>query len=77
MKRWDLRAHKNDFLNRMMELINNDLGDNEVGIFLFEVGDFSGIYQAHDIIKENNWILLNSLRFNEVDWTIIVKKANK
>jgi len=46
----------------------------EVGIFLFEVGDFSSIQKSADIVKENGHELMNSLKFNEVDWTIVVKR---
>ena len=74
MKRYDLREHKDNFLPRMVEIINNDIADGENGIFLFEIGDFSPIQASADCVKENNWTLMNSLKFNEVDWTIVVKK---
>ena len=74
MKRYDLRDHKDNFLSRMVEIINSDINDGENGIFLFEIGDFSAIQASADCIKENNWTLMNSLKFNEVDWTIVVKK---
>ena len=74
MKRYDLREHKENFLPRMVEIMNNDIADGENGIFLFEIGDFSPIQASADCVKENNWTLMNSLKFNEVDWTIVVKK---
>jgi len=74
MKRYDLRDHKDNFLPRMVEIINGDINDGENGIFIFEIGDFSAIQASADCIKENNWTLMNSLKFNEVDWTIVVKK---
>ena len=74
MKRYDLRDHKDNFLPRMVEIINGDINDGENGIFIFEIGDFSAIQTSADCIKENNWTLMNSLKFNEVDWTIVVKK---
>ncbi len=74
MKRYDLRELKADFLSRMVEIINKDIVNGENGIFLFEIGDFSAIQASADCIKENNWTLMNSLKFNEVDWTIVVKK---
>jgi NADH-quinone oxidoreductase subunit E len=74
MKRYDLRHLKDNFYERMLELIDNDLSPNEVGIFLFEIGDFSPIQKSADIVKENGHELMNSLKFNEVDWTIVVKK---
>ena len=74
MKRYDLRNHKENFLPRMVEIMNTDIADGENGIFLFEIGDFSAIQESADCVKENKWTLMNSLKFNEVDWTIVVKK---
>ncbi len=74
MKRYDLRHLHEDFYDRMLELIDKDLQNNEVGIFLFEIGDFSPIQKSADVIKEAGHELLNSLKFNEVDWTIVVRK---
>jgi len=74
MKRYDLRHLKDNFYDRMVELIDTDLSKGEVGIFLFEIGDFSPIQKSADIIKEHGHELMNSLKFNEVDWTIVVKK---
>ena len=44
-------------------------------IFLFEMGDFSGVQKSADLVAGLNSTLLNSLRFNAVDWTIVVKKG--
>ncbi len=74
MKRYDLRELKADFMPRMVELMNKDVKDGENGIFLFEIGDFSTVQATADMVKENSWTLMNSLKFNEVDWTIVVKK---
>ncbi len=74
MKRYDLRALKDNFYDRMIELIENDLAPEEVGIFIFEIGDFSSVQKSADIIKQNGHELLNSLKFNEVDWTIMAKR---
>ena len=74
MKRFDLRHLHDDFYDRMVELIDHDLRAGEVGIFLFEVGDFSSIQKSADVVKEHGHTLMNSLKFNEVDWTIVVKK---
>ncbi|HHO42370.1 MAG TPA: hypothetical protein ENN12_03320 [Epsilonproteobacteria bacterium] len=74
MKRFDLRHLKDDFYGRMIELIKEDLALDEVGIFLFEIGDFQSVQKSADLIKESGNELLNSLKFNEVDWTIVVKK---
>lgn len=77
MKRYDLRHLHDDFYGRMAELIDEGLAVGEVGIFLFEVGDFSHIQRSADFIKELGHDLMNSLKFNEVDWTIVVKKVDE
>ncbi len=74
MKRYDLRHLKDSFYDRMLTLIKGDLKKDEVGIFLFEIGDFSSIQKSADVIKEAGHDLLNSIKFNEVDWTIVVRK---
>ncbi|MCI4400228.1 MAG: NADH-ubiquinone oxidoreductase subunit E family protein [Campylobacteraceae bacterium] len=74
MKRFDLRHLKNEFYGRLVELMNKEIAKGEVAIFLFEVGDFSPVQKSADLVKENGWTLMNSLKFNEVDWTIMVKK---
>lgn len=75
MKRYDLRPLKDNFYDRMFELIRNDISEGENAIFLFEVGDFSPIQKVADMVKENNYTLMNSLKFNEVDWTVVIKKS--
>ncbi|MBL0721770.1 MAG: NADH-ubiquinone oxidoreductase subunit E family protein [Sulfurovum sp.] len=77
MKRYDLRHLKDEFYERMVELINTDLKVEEVGIFLFEIDDFTSIQKSADVIKEQGHDLMNSLKFNEVDWTIVVKRADE
>jgi len=74
MKRYDLRNHKENFLPRLVEIMNTEIEDGENSIFLFEIGDFSPIQAVADSVKENNWILMNSLKYNEVDWTVVIKK---
>ena len=76
MKRYDLRHLKDDFYDRMVELIEKGLKVDEVGIFLFEVGDFSHVQKSADVVKELGHELMNSIKFNEVDWTIVVKKVS-
>ena len=75
MKRYDLRQHKTEFIPRLVELINTEISNDENGIFLFEIGDFTAIQEVADTVKENNWTLMNSLKFNEVDWTVVIKKT--
>ncbi len=74
MQRFDLRHLKDNFYNRMVELLEKDTKPNEVAIFLFEIGDFSPVQKSADIIKENRHELMNSLKYNEVDWTVVVKR---
>jgi len=74
MKRFDLRHLKDDFYDRMNEIMKSDVEYGEVAIILFEVGDFTSVQKSADAIKEGGYDLLNSLKFNEVDWTIVVKK---
>jgi len=74
MKRFDLRHLKSDFYTRMVDIMSKEVAKGEVAIFLFEVGDFSPVQKSADVIKENGYTLMNSLKFNEVDWTIVVKK---
>jgi len=74
MKRYDLRPLKDNFYDRMLELVENDLKPEEVGIFIFEIGDFSPVQKSADVIKESGHELMNSLKFNEADWTIVVKR---
>lgn len=76
MQRYDLRHLHDDFYDRMGELIESGLKVDEVGIFMFEVGDFSHIQKSADFIKETGHELMNSIKFNEVDWTLVVKKLS-
>ncbi len=75
MKRYDLRALKDDFYNRMLQLLKEDIKDSENAIFIFEIGDFSPIQKSADLLYKNGYTLMNSIKFNEVDWTIVVKKV--
>lgn len=74
MKRYDLRPLKDNFYSRMLELMDKDIADGENAIFLFEIGDFTHIQKSADVVYEAGYTLMNSLKFNEVDWTIVVKK---
>ncbi len=75
MKRYDLRNHGENFIPRLVELMNSEILPDENGIFLFEIGDFTSVQKVADSVKENNWTLMNSIKFNEVDWTVVVKKT--
>lgn len=74
MKRYDLRHLKENFAGRMSDIIKNEATQGEVLIFLFEIGDFTPIQKSADLVKELGCELMNSLKFNEADWTIVVKK---
>lgn len=75
MKRFDLRPLKNDFYDRMLELMDKQIVDDETAIIMFEIGDFQNIQKSADVIYEAGYTLMNSIKFNEVDWTLVVKKV--
>jgi len=75
MIRYDLRNLKDNFIPRLVELMDTEISKDENGIFLFEIGDFSAIQEVANVAKKNNWTLMNSLKFNEVDWTVVIKKT--
>jgi len=78
MKRYDLRHLHDDFYDRMAELIDEGLKVGEVGIFLFEIkNDFSHVQRSAKFVRELGHDLLNSLKFAEPDWTIVVKKLDE
>lgn len=74
MQRFDLRHLKNNFYDKMLQILNSDVKSEEIAIFLFEVGDFTAVQKSADLVKNNGHELMNSLKFNEVDWTIVVKR---
>jgi NADH-quinone oxidoreductase subunit E len=74
MQRFDLRHLKDNFYDEMIKKIENETKEGEVSIFLFEIGDFSPVQKSADLVKERGHELMNSLKFNEVDWTITVKR---
>jgi NADH-quinone oxidoreductase subunit E len=77
MQRYDLRHLKENFYDRMLEVMKDDVAEGEVAIFMFEIGDFSSVQKSADAIKEAGYELMNSLKYNEVDWTIVVKKSSE
>ncbi|PSM52164.1 putative NADH:quinone oxidoreductase I chain E (cl24924 superfamily) [Campylobacter blaseri] len=74
MKRYDLRHLGQDFLTRMGEIIKSSY-NGEVMVFLFEIGDFSSVQKSANLVEGLNSTLMNSIKFNQVDWTIVVKKG--
>jgi NADH-quinone oxidoreductase subunit E len=76
MERYDLRKHKDNFYDRMTEIIEKEAKSGEVIIFLFELGDFTAVQKSSDLMKELGHDVLNSIKFNEVDWTLVVKRKS-
>jgi NADH-quinone oxidoreductase subunit E len=76
MERYDLRKYKDSPYDRMVEVMKTEAKAGEVIIFLFEVGDFTPVQKAHDLMKEQGHEVMNSLKFNEVDWSLVVKRKN-
>jgi len=74
MERYDLRKHKDKFYDRMVEVMDKEAKPGEVIIFMFEIGDFSSVQKSADLMKEHGHEIMNSLKFNEVDWTLVVKR---
>ncbi len=74
MKRFDLRYLKNDFYDKMLELMDKQISSEETAIIMFEISDFNNIQKSADVIYEAGYTLMNSIKFNEVDWTLVVKK---
>lgn len=75
MRRVDLRKSQNLFQD--LKNIIDDACIGEVLVVLFEIGDFSNVEKSFAFVKEQNCELLNSLKFNQVDWTIVIKKAKQ
>ncbi len=73
MKRYDLRKLNNNFEPRMKEILESHKA-KEVAIFLFEIGDFTSVQRSADLVRGCGYELLNSLKFNEVDWTVVCQK---
>ncbi len=74
MERYDLRKHKAKFYDRMVEVMDKEAKPGEVIIFMFEIGDFSSVQKSADLMKEHGHEIMNSIKFNEVDWTLVVKR---
>lgn len=73
MRRVDLRKSENLFAD-LAEIITQAY-KGEVLVVLFEIGDFSTVERSFSFVKEQGCELLNSLKFNQVDWTIVIKKG--
>lgn len=74
MRRVDLRHLKSEFLSALGQQIKaGEAG--EVIVFLFEIGDFSGVTKAVNLAYNLNCEVMNSLKFNQVDWVLTIKKG--
>ncbi|MFV0481447.1 MAG: NADH-ubiquinone oxidoreductase subunit E family protein [Campylobacteraceae bacterium] len=72
MKRYDLRHLKENFEERMGELIN-EAESKEALIFIFETILEDRLQKILKDIDAKGHEVLNSLRFNEIDWTIAIR----
>ncbi|MDR0407322.1 MAG: NADH-ubiquinone oxidoreductase subunit E family protein [Campylobacteraceae bacterium] len=72
MRRYDLRGCEQDFKTRLLEVLSKGL-DKEVLIFIFESVPDNRLREIINAIREKNGEVLNSLKFNELDWTIVVR----
>jgi len=75
MKRFDLRHLKDNFYDRMLELMDRQISEGETAIIIFEIGNFDNIQKSADVILEAGYTLMNSIKFTEVDWTLVIKKV--
>ncbi|WP_104750110.1 NADH-ubiquinone oxidoreductase subunit E family protein [Helicobacter cynogastricus] len=80
MKRFDLRHLRDEpnsaVIARMRAILDESVSPGEVVIFMFEVVDFDIVEQSAEAIRDRGDVLMNSLRFNRVDWTLVVKRAD-
>ena len=76
MRRIDLRHLKAEFLGEMGEILA-DADAGEAIIFLFEIGDFSAVENALNLALQSGCEITTSLKFNQADWTLTVKKAKR
>ncbi|EAL1485047.1 hypothetical protein CK571_07580 [Campylobacter coli] len=74
MRRVDLRKSKELFED--LAQIIKEAQKGEVLVVLFEIGDFSPVEKSFSFVNEQGCELLNSLKFNQVDWTIVIKKES-
>ncbi|MDR2100316.1 MAG: hypothetical protein LBP40_05795 [Campylobacteraceae bacterium] len=72
MKRYDLRHLEEHFPKRVFELMQISQ-KGEVSIFIFQIAPNETLQTLIKNLKRKGHEVMNSLRFNEVDWTIVVK----
>lgn len=76
MRRVDLRHLKGEFLHDMQATLAHARA-GEVLVFLFEIGEFDAVERAINLVLVQGDELMTSLKFNQVDWTIVVKKGRR
>ena len=74
MRRVDLRHLRDEFLSALGQQIKAS-EPGEVVIFLFEIGDYSGVTKVVNLAYNLNCEVMNSLKFNQVDWALTIKKG--
>ena len=72
MRRYDLRGYKSGFEAKLLEIVK-ELQKEEAAIFLFETPNDDTLKRVIGKIREYKGDVLNSLKFNEVDWTLVVR----
>lgn len=75
MRRVDLRGFGSKFLGELDEHMSKAV-TREVIIFIFEIGDFTPVESAISHANDKGYELMNSLKFNQTDWTLVLKKAS-
>lgn len=74
MRRIDLRKSKDLFSELKTQI--DSMNDKDVLVVLFEIGDFSNVEKSFEFVYENNCKILNSLKFNQMDWMLCIKKES-
>jgi NADH-quinone oxidoreductase subunit E len=75
MKRYDLRREKGGFEKRLFEILKSS-AHGEAVIFLFEKVGEEQLKELITKIRAAGDDVLNSLKYNEADWTIVVRISN-
>jgi len=76
MRRVDLRHLKDEFLSALGQQIKASEPD-EVVIFLFEIGDYSGVTKAVNLAYNLNCEVMNSRKFTKFERQKFSKKDKR
>ncbi|MFK0307954.1 NADH-ubiquinone oxidoreductase subunit E family protein, partial [Campylobacter coli] len=74
MRRVDLIKSKELFED--LAQIINEAKQGEVLVVLFEIVEFSPVENSFSFVNEQACELLNSFKFNQVDWTLVITKES-